>query len=166
MLSRARCQQPRPLCAICDKTNDTMRLCKRHRFEQRKLGIPWFEGDDHEQVTDERGLIAAERAAMEHGDPAWQQWADLRDRTAAPVPKRTMQILLLVQNHTIRVPYRPRGRARSKQEWAWRSRALHLAEVAALVGVKRQVADRILRRKLTPLIHRMVAARNAQRTHG
>lgn len=120
----------RPLCAICDATNATMRLCRKCRADPANAGWSertqladrvWIEGPPTDRGTGELG--------------ARTRLAEMHDRRLRRLSVRTQQILQLVGLYQITDYVRPRGRARARSEWIQRKRPLHLTEVAFLVGV-------------------------------
>lgn len=131
----------RPLCAICDVTNATMRLCRKCRADPANAG--WSE---RTQLADRVWIegLPTDRGTGELG--ARTRVAEMHDRRLRRLSVRTQQILQLVGMYQITVYVRPRGRARTRAEWIQQKRPLLLAEVAFLVGVTPSAVQNTLRR--------------------
>lgn len=117
-------------CAICDNTNETLRLCDRCRQEPANAG--WSEGDELPQHR----RVSAEQVDLTNLPPS--SAFDFMGRKARAVSVSRQAALTLLYHFTIRVPYRNRGRRRARMPWVWRSRPLNLSEVAWLVGITPQ----------------------------
>jgi hypothetical protein len=122
------------VCAVCDKTNATMRLCDLCRRKPENAG--WSQGAD-EQLTEN----------IESFAPSGRL-AELQDHALPHVGERTRVVLQLVYGANISIPYRPRGRERYRLEWRWESRPLSLSEIAHLVGCSREAVRRIIHRTI------------------
>lgn len=118
------------LCAICDHTNDTTRLCVDCREDPVNEG--WTEDGDDEHV--DVALFPAGALRL----------ADLQQQRPRAVSLLRRRVMELVADYTIRVAYRPRGRKRGQVAWEWRSRPLLVAEVAWLLDREPQNILRIL----------------------
>jgi hypothetical protein len=125
----------RPLCAICDQTNETMRLCEGCRADPMNAG--WSEGDPAQLVNDVETVAQSTRLS------------DLSGRRIRPDGDRKRAILGLVYHGRIREAYRNRGPGRNKQPWLWRWRALNLSEIAFLVDCSPQAVRKVLIRVLS-----------------
>lgn len=118
-------------CAICDSTNETLRLCDRCR--QDPANADWSEGDE----LPENRRVSAERVDVSNLPPS--SAFDFMGRKARTVTVARQKALTLLYHFTIRVPYRNRTRGRTLGvEWRWVSRPLNLSEVAWLVGITPQ----------------------------
>lgn len=117
-------------CAICDNTNETLRLCERCRQDPANDG--WSQGDE----LPERRRVSAEQIDITNLPPS--SAFDFMGRKVRAVSVARQKALTLLYHFTIRVPYRNRGRGRLQQPWVWRSRPLNLSEVAWLVGISPQ----------------------------
>lgn len=117
-------------CAICDNTNDTLRLCERCREDP--ANADWSEGDE----LPERRRVSAEQIDITNLPPS--SAFEFMGRKARVVSVARQKALTLLYHFMIRVPYRNRGRDRLRKPWIWRSRPLNLSEVAWLVGISPQ----------------------------
>lgn len=130
----------RPLCAICDNTNATLRLCDTCRRD--KANADWSEGED---------LADYERVSAEDVDFSRMNVGSVFDTgpKLKPVGVVHQKVLALLYHFTIRVPLRNRGQGRRRgKQWSWESRGLNLREVAWLVGIARQTAEWHVRSEL------------------
>lgn len=130
----------RPLCAICDNTNDTIRLCERCR--QDPVNDGWSEGDE----LPERRCVSADRVDITN--VAVSSAFEFAGQKARTVSVARQKALTLLYHFTIRIPYRSRSRGRLRGTWEWRSRPLNLSEVAWLVGVTPQAVVQGIRYEL------------------
>lgn len=124
----------RPLCAICDETNQTTRLCDACRADPANDG--WSECEPAELIEDVDSVV---------GDLRLGDLASRRIRTDG---ERKRAILQLIHGYTVRVAYRTSGRLRARSPWVWRRRALNLSEVAFLVGCTPQAVVKTIRKVL------------------
>lgn len=111
------------LCAICDHTNETTRLCVDCREDPCNEG--WSEDDAEHQLDPDRYASSAPRLA------------DVIDRRARPPTELHRRIVSLLVLYQVQVAVRVRVRLPSgARVWRWRAgrRALTFREVAHLVG--------------------------------
>lgn len=123
-----------PLCAICDSTNQTTRLCAACRADPVNGG--WSEGEPWELLED----VDAVTSDLSLGD--------LSGRRIRPDSSRKRAILRLVHGGTIRIAYTNRGPNRRNEPLVWRRRPLNLSEIAFLVGCSRQAVVKLLRKMI------------------
>lgn len=132
------CQVEHGPCSVCFNDLSTVRLCRQCKDDPANQG--WSDERLDGDFEDEEQVDLRHHAC----DDLRRRIADLHDRKLRKPHPRTMTILLLVIYHQIRVPYRPRGKARSWREVEWKKRPLHLAEIAHLVGVSRAAVSKTL----------------------
>jgi len=144
----------RPTCAICDSSNQTVRLCDSCRADPANAG--WNERGMYGESTATADACTTDDRPAEDSD-ARGRIAALHQRKLRPLGERTRQILQLVGFYQILDYRRPEGRRRATCEWIRERRPLHLAEVAFLVGVStRSFLDTL--RRYEPLMRAALAA--------
>jgi len=122
------------LCAICNRTNQTLRLCQNCKRDSANQG--WSQGSRREILVDTQILPLVASCPAPTG------------RRLRPASRRTQQIFDLVREYSICVPLRNFGARRVHEPWVWRSRPLNLSEIAFLVGCSRQAVLKAVRNTL------------------
>lgn len=124
------------ICAICDRTNRTTRLCKTCRRDPANKDWRQFEAAVASGTIDR--IIGAAR-----------RFADLQaNRTLRPSPVKEEAILRLLCEYSIQRPSDLRAPYTKHPRWVWQSDDLTYREIAHLVDSDERYVRKIVRKIL------------------